>query len=114
MAIQAITMPHDRMLTSRNTLTWVQKYIFPGGLLPSTQAIADITERHTALRTIDTASLRPHYAQTLRLWRERFCSARVTGTVGLRRRVKRIGTLLGLLGAGFRRLPRRLPVDVRT
>ncbi|WP_373199966.1 class I SAM-dependent methyltransferase [Mycobacterium marinum] len=71
-AIQAITMPHDRMLASRNTLTWVQKYIFPGGLLPSTQAIADITERHTALRTIDTASLRPHYAQTLRLWRERF------------------------------------------
>src|SRR5262249_54940323 len=36
-AIQAITMPHDRMLASRNTYTWIQKYIFPGGLLPSTE-----------------------------------------------------------------------------
>ena len=38
-AIQAITMPHARMLASRNTHTWIQKYIFPGGLLPSTEAI---------------------------------------------------------------------------
>ncbi|WP_408632356.1 class I SAM-dependent methyltransferase [Mycobacterium basiliense] len=71
-AIQAITMPHDRMLASRNTVTWIQKYIFPGGLLPSAQAIRRITERDTGLRTIDTASLRGHYAETLRLWRERF------------------------------------------
>lgn len=71
-AIQAITMPHDRMLASRNTLTWIQKYIFPGGLLPSTQAIMDITGYHTGLRTVDMRSLRPHYADTLQLWRERF------------------------------------------
>lgn len=75
-AIQAITMPHDRMLATRNTRTWIQKYIFPGGLLPSTEAIAAITERHTSLRTVDTASLRPHYAETLRLWRERFVERR--------------------------------------
>jgi cyclopropane-fatty-acyl-phospholipid synthase len=61
-AIQAITMPHSRMLASRNTHTWMQKYTFPGGLLPSTQAINAITERHTRLRTVDMASLRPHYA----------------------------------------------------
>ena len=36
-AIQAITMPHDRMLATRNTYTWVHKYIFPGGFLPSTR-----------------------------------------------------------------------------
>jgi cyclopropane-fatty-acyl-phospholipid synthase len=71
-AIQAITMPHDRMLASRNTYTWIQKYIFPGGLIPSTEAIVDITERETRLRTVDMLSLRPHYAETLRLWRERF------------------------------------------
>lgn len=75
-AIQAITMPHDRMLATRNTRTWIQKYIFPGGLLPSAEAIAAITERHTSLRTVDTASLRPHYAETLRLWRERFVERR--------------------------------------
>lgn len=71
-AIQAITMPHDRMLATRDTYTWIQKYIFPGGLLPSTEAIIGITERHTRLRTVDMLSLRPHYADTLRLWRERF------------------------------------------
>src|ERR1700730_13565517 len=68
-AIQAITMPHDRMLGTRNTYTWIQKYIFPGGMLPSAEAIIGITERHTRLRTVDMFSLRPHYAETLRLWR---------------------------------------------
>jgi cyclopropane-fatty-acyl-phospholipid synthase len=74
--IQAITMPHDRMLASRNTYTWIQKYIFPGGLLPSVEAIVGITERETRLRTVGMLSLRPHYAQTLRLWRERFLAHR--------------------------------------
>lgn len=75
-AIQAITMPHGRMMASRNTHTWIQKYIFPGGLLPSTQAISAITELRTDLRTVDMASLRPHYAETLRLWREQFIKQR--------------------------------------
>ncbi|MGE2817058.1 class I SAM-dependent methyltransferase [Mycobacterium heidelbergense] len=75
-AIQAITMPHRRMLATRNTQTWIQKYIFPGGLLPSTQAISAITERRTGLHTVDVTSLRPHYAETLRLWRERFTRQR--------------------------------------
>ncbi|WP_110727512.1 class I SAM-dependent methyltransferase [Mycolicibacterium porcinum] len=75
-AIQAITMPHARMLASRDTHTWIQKYIFPGGLLPSTEAIIGLTERHTRLRTVDMMSLRPHYAETLRLWRERFVARR--------------------------------------
>ncbi len=75
-AIQAITMPHSRMLASRNTHTWIQKYIFPGGLLPSTEAIIGITGRETSLRTVDMYSLRPHYAETLRLWREQFTANR--------------------------------------
>jgi cyclopropane-fatty-acyl-phospholipid synthase len=74
--LQAITMPHHRMLATRNTYTWIQKYIFPGGSLPSTEAIMAITERHTRLRTVDMCSLRPHYAQTLQLWRERFVERR--------------------------------------
>jgi len=75
-AIQAITMPHDRMVASRKTYTWIQKYIFPGGMIPSTEAIMGITERHTRLRTVDMVSLRPHYAETLRMWRERFVARR--------------------------------------
>ncbi|HEX7428629.1 MAG TPA: class I SAM-dependent methyltransferase, partial [Mycobacterium sp.] len=65
-----------RMLASRNTYTWIQKYIFPGGLLPSVEAIIRVAERHTRLRTVDMISMRTHYAETLRLWRERFLARR--------------------------------------
>ncbi|NDZ92726.1 methyltransferase domain-containing protein [Streptomyces sp. SID6673] len=71
-AIQAITMPHDRMSASRNTYTWVHKYIFPGGQLPSLRALDSVTRRHTDLRLVDVHAMGDHYAETLRLWRERF------------------------------------------
>ena len=71
-AIQAITMPHDRMLATRDTYTWVHKYIFPGGFLPSTRALVDIARDRTSLRVTDRLSMGQHYAQTLRLWDERF------------------------------------------
>ncbi|EGD40034.1 cyclopropane-fatty-acyl-phospholipid synthase [Nocardioidaceae bacterium Broad-1] len=66
--IQAITMPHDRMLATRNIETWITKYIFPGGLLPSTEAITATTETHTRLRLRSRLSFGPHYAETLRRW----------------------------------------------
>lgn len=71
-AIQAITMPHDRMMASRNTHTWIHKYIFPGGQLTSVPALRAVVRRHTELRLTHGISLGPHYAETLRLWRERF------------------------------------------
>ncbi|PYC84731.1 SAM-dependent methyltransferase [Streptomyces tateyamensis] len=71
-ALQAITMPHERMLASSGTYTWILKYIFPGGQIPSTEAIRQATARHTSLRVAACDSFGPHYAQTLRLWRERF------------------------------------------
>jgi cyclopropane-fatty-acyl-phospholipid synthase len=73
-AIQAITMPHDRMLATRHTWTWINKYIFPGGFLPSTQALDEVTRAHTTLRLVERLSFGQHYAQTLRLWDERFLS----------------------------------------
>ena len=75
-ALQTITMPHERMLASRSTHTWIQKYIFPGGLLPSVRAIAETTSDTTHLRTVETISLRPHYAETLRLWSRQFAAQR--------------------------------------
>jgi cyclopropane-fatty-acyl-phospholipid synthase len=103
-AIQAITMPHARMLETRNTHTWIQKYIFPGGLIPSTEAIIGITERHTALRTVDMLSLRPHYAETLRLWRERFLRQRIAlSRIGFDAAFARMWELyLAYAEAGFR------------
>jgi cyclopropane-fatty-acyl-phospholipid synthase len=70
--LQAITMPHERMLATRHTHTWILKYIFPGGLIPSDTAIEGNLTRHTELRVAGRLGFGPHYAQTLRLWRERF------------------------------------------
>ena len=71
--LQSITMPHDRMLATRNTHTWVLKYIFPGGLIPSVTSIEDHLAR-TSLRVAGRRDFGAHYAHTLRIWRERFCA----------------------------------------
>ena len=57
-ALQTITMPHDRMLASRRTYTWIQKYIFPGGLIPSVTAIENSLGRRTRLRVDRAVRLR--------------------------------------------------------
>ena len=74
--IQAITMRHDRMLATRNTYTWINKYIFPGGFLPSVEVIDQITRHHTGLRVTDRLSFGSHYAETLRQWDARFLAER--------------------------------------
>ena len=71
-ALQAITISHDRLLATRSSYTWVHKYIFPGGVIPSVRAIEDITEKQTGLRVRERLAMGEHYAQTLRLWAERF------------------------------------------
>ncbi|MCU1530651.1 MAG: cyclopropane-fatty-acyl-phospholipid synthase [Arthrobacter sp.] len=71
-AIQAITIAHDRLLATRSGYTWVHKYIFPGGVIPSVRAIEEITEKQTGLRVRERLAMGEHYAQTLRLWEERF------------------------------------------
>jgi cyclopropane-fatty-acyl-phospholipid synthase len=75
-AIQAITMPHDRMLATRDTHTFITKYVFPGGALPSVRAIEETLAEHTTLRVVDDLALGPHYARTLRLWDDAFTAAR--------------------------------------
>ncbi len=111
-AIQAILMSDDRMKATRNTYTWMHKYIFPGGMLPSREAIHRVLQRHTSLRITNTASMGLHYAHTLRLWREQFVANwRHVRRARLRRPVlPDVGVLPGLLrGRVPHRLPRRGP-----
>ena len=70
--IQAILMPHDRMLATRGSYTWINKYIFPGGFLPSVEAIDEVTTTHTSLQVTDRLSFGRDYAETLRRWDETF------------------------------------------
>ncbi|MDV6331334.1 cyclopropane-fatty-acyl-phospholipid synthase family protein [Asticcacaulis sp. 201] len=50
---------------------WLDKYIFPGGYIPSLSEITDSVEK-SGLFITDIESLRLHYAETLRHWRMRF------------------------------------------
>jgi cyclopropane-fatty-acyl-phospholipid synthase len=73
--LQAITMPHDRMLATRGGRTWIHKYIFPGGQIPSLQAITSTLREHTSLRVTADYPMGQHYARTLAEWRSRFAAA---------------------------------------
>ncbi len=73
--LQTITMAHDRMLATRRSYGWVHKYIFPGGLIPSLQAIEQTVAAHTGLRVLERRDLGWHYGQTLKQWRHRFSGA---------------------------------------
>ena len=57
------------------TTPWLDKYIFPGGYIPSLSEILPAIER-AGLIVTDVEVLRLHYAETLRAWRERFLSRR--------------------------------------
>jgi cyclopropane-fatty-acyl-phospholipid synthase len=70
--LQAITMPHDRMVATRRGYTWVHRYVFPGGIIPSIRAIEENLLAHTRLSIVERRELGPHYAHTLALWRHRF------------------------------------------
>jgi cyclopropane-fatty-acyl-phospholipid synthase len=73
--LQAITMPHDRMLATRGGHTWIQRYIFPGGQIPSLQAITDVLRARTRLTISADFPMGPHYARTLAEWRQQFTGA---------------------------------------
>jgi cyclopropane-fatty-acyl-phospholipid synthase len=57
------------------TNAWIRKYIFPGGHIPSLSDIAPHVERAGLVLT-DLETLGPHYALTLRAWRENFMARR--------------------------------------
>ncbi len=70
--VQAILMSHERYLATRRSFSWIQKYIFPGGIIPSLRAIEDATRAHTSLRIVAAQHFGTHYAETLRRWRATF------------------------------------------
>lgn len=70
--LQAMSMRHDRMMRTSVTYTWSDKYIFPGGLIPSVEAIEQTLARHTGLRVLGRHSFGDHYRATLALWRATF------------------------------------------
>jgi cyclopropane-fatty-acyl-phospholipid synthase len=71
MSVQVITFPHDAYLAQLRGANWIQRYIFPGGVLPSLAAIESALEG-TGLLLTAVHDIRDSYALTLRAWRARF------------------------------------------
>lgn len=64
-----------RMHGPSTTSHWIQKYIFPGGYIPALSQVIPHVES-AGLWLTDLEVLRLHYANTLKLWRERFLKHR--------------------------------------
>ncbi|SFE49650.1 cyclopropane-fatty-acyl-phospholipid synthase [Actinopolyspora alba] len=102
--VQAITMPHERMLATRDSYTWIHKYIFPGGQLPSIPAIERIVSEHTGIHPVERHAFGQSYAETLRQWRAEFTRRREhIAWLGFNERFRRMWEFyLAYSEAGFR------------
>ncbi|RFU73985.1 cyclopropane-fatty-acyl-phospholipid synthase [Trichoderma arundinaceum] len=71
---QCITMPEGRHEAYSKSKDFINRYIFPGGYLPSTTQILDHINRLSqgSLIIEKVENIGGHYAKTLRLWRESF------------------------------------------
>ena len=72
MLLQAITIPDQRFDRYRRSVDFIQRYVFPGGCLPSLGAICGSLGRVTDMRPVHLEDLAEHYARTLQHWRRRF------------------------------------------
>jgi cyclopropane-fatty-acyl-phospholipid synthase len=72
MLLQAITLRDQIYEEALESVDFIQRYIFPGSFIPSVTAIADSVRRATDMKVFHLEDIGPHYATTLRRWRERF------------------------------------------
>jgi cyclopropane-fatty-acyl-phospholipid synthase len=73
-AIQAIIIKDELYDQYRKSEDFIQKYIFPGGFLPSLQSIKDHT-KNSGLQLKEYNSYGIHYSNTLKKWRENFINS---------------------------------------
>ncbi len=72
MLLQAITIPDQRYQYARKSVDFIQRYIFPGGSLPSHEVIISSVRLNTDMLMVGMQEIGEDYARTLEIWRERF------------------------------------------
>jgi len=72
MLLQAIVMPEQRYSQYLKSVDFIQKYIFPGGCLPSVTAMQNSMTKNSRLRLLSMDDFAEGYARTLREWRRNF------------------------------------------
>jgi cyclopropane-fatty-acyl-phospholipid synthase len=73
--VQAITVPDRRFAAAAREVDFIKRHIFPGCCIPSTERLLVAAKGASDLDLIDLHDITPHYATTLRDWRERFLAA---------------------------------------
>ena len=103
MVLQAITIQDQRYQDYSNSVDFIQRYIFPGGFLPSLTAMSQLMTRHTDFVVRNVLDIGPDYARTLVHWRQRFLQAwPQIETMGFDERFRRMWLYyLGYCEAGF-------------
>ena len=101
--LQIITIDERYFSAYRTSVDFIQKYVFPGGMLPSMQVLRDQVAR-AGLSWRDEATFGLDYAQTLSHWRDSFLGAwDDIRTLGFDERFKRLWNYyLSYCEAGFR------------
>jgi len=101
--LQIITIREDLFETYRKRADFIQRYIFPGGMLPSAPRLeSEIAAAGLALRAKELFS--EDYGRTLRAWRDRFEAAKAgVEALGFDERFCRMWSFyLAYCEAGFR------------
>lgn len=69
MLLQAITIADQRYQSAIKSVDFIQRYIFPGSCIPSSNAILNSLTNSTDLRIYDLHDIGASYAKTLAAWR---------------------------------------------
>jgi cyclopropane-fatty-acyl-phospholipid synthase len=72
MLLQAITLQDQHYERALKSVDFIQRYVFPGSFIPSIEALSRSMSRASDFKIFHLQDIGPHYARTLRLWRERF------------------------------------------
>ena len=69
--LQVITIPDDIFAAYRKNVDFIQKYIFPGGMLPSQVALHEQISK-AGLNKVKIDNFGQSYSKTLRIWHNQF------------------------------------------
>ena len=72
MLLQAISIQDQFYHQARRSVDFIKRFIFPGSFIPSVGVILASVARVTDMKVYHLEDIGPHYARTLKLWRERF------------------------------------------
>jgi cyclopropane-fatty-acyl-phospholipid synthase len=103
MLLQAITIDDRAYEVEKAGASFINTYVFPDGCLPSLEVISRCVARRTDMQALALEDLTPHYAETLRRWRDNFMhNVTRAEELGYDRRFQRLWTLyLSWCEAGF-------------